>query len=97
MAYKKKTKTNHRGFLRGSVVNNLPANARDTGSIPGPGRFNMPQINSACIPQRLSQHSEAWDPQLLSPPPTTTEACMLPLQQEKPLQGEAHALTAHCS
>ena len=26
----------------GSVVKNLPANAGDTGSIPGPGRFHMP-------------------------------------------------------
>ena len=26
------------GFLGGSVVKNLPANARDSGSIPGSGR-----------------------------------------------------------
>ena len=26
------------GFLGGSVVKNSPANAGDTGSIPGPGR-----------------------------------------------------------
>ena len=26
------------GFPGGTVVKNLPANARDTGSIPGPGR-----------------------------------------------------------
>ena len=30
-----------RDFPAGSVVKNLPANARDTGSIPGPRRFHM--------------------------------------------------------
>ena len=28
-------------FLGGSVVKNVPANAGDTGSISGPGRFHM--------------------------------------------------------
>ena len=31
-----------RDFPGGSVVKNLPANARDTGSSPGPGRSHMP-------------------------------------------------------
>ena len=30
------------GFPGGSVVENLPANAGDTGSIPGPGGYHMP-------------------------------------------------------
>ena len=30
-------------FLGGPVIENLPANAGDMGSIPGPGRFHMPQ------------------------------------------------------
>ena len=30
---------------RGPVVENLPANAGDMGSIPGPGRFHMPWDN----------------------------------------------------
>ena len=30
-------------FPGGPVVKNLPANARDTGSIPDPGRSHMPQ------------------------------------------------------
>ena len=30
------------GFLGGAVVKNPPANAGDTGSSPGPGRFHMP-------------------------------------------------------
>ena len=33
------------GFLGGSVVKNPPANAGDTGLIPGPGRFHMPWTN----------------------------------------------------
>ena len=33
------------GFPGSSVVKNLPANARDTDSIPGPGRFHMPWSN----------------------------------------------------
>ena len=35
------------GFPGGSVVKNLPANARDTGSIPGPGRSYMSWSNQA--------------------------------------------------
>ena len=30
------------GFPGGAVVENLPANAGDTGSSPGPGRSHMP-------------------------------------------------------
>ena len=33
------------GFSGGAVVKNQPANARDTGSSPGPGRSHMPQSN----------------------------------------------------
>ena len=33
------------GFPGGTVVNNLPANAGDTGSSPGPGRPHMPRSN----------------------------------------------------
>ena len=46
------------GFLGGSVVKNLTANAGDTGLIPGPGRFHMQQGN---------HNYWAWEPQLLSP------------------------------
>ena len=34
-----------RGFPGGAVVKNLSANAGDTGSSPGPGRFHMPRSN----------------------------------------------------
>ena len=33
------------GFPGGAVVENLPVNARDTGSSPGLGRSHMPQSN----------------------------------------------------
>ena len=32
-------------FPGGAVVKNPPANAGDTGSIPGPGRSHMPRSN----------------------------------------------------
>ena len=32
-------------FPGGTVVKNPPANAGDTGSSPGPGRYHMPQSN----------------------------------------------------
>ncbi|KAJ8776508.1 hypothetical protein J1605_015403 [Eschrichtius robustus] len=38
----------------GSVVENLPANAGDTGSSPGLGRSHMPRSNWAREPQLLS-------------------------------------------
>ena len=37
-----------RGFPSGAVVENPPANAGDTGSIPGPGRSHMPRSNLVC-------------------------------------------------
>ena len=37
------TKQTIRGFPGGAVVENLPANAGDTGSSPGLGRSHMPQ------------------------------------------------------
>ena len=33
------------GFPDGAVVKNPPANAGDTGSIPGPGRYHMLRSN----------------------------------------------------
>ena len=40
-------KTNGKGNMEdfGAVVKNLPANAGDTSSIPGPGRSLMPRSN----------------------------------------------------
>ena len=42
------------GFPGGTVVENLPANAGDTGSSPGLGRSHVPQSNWAREPQLLS-------------------------------------------
>ena len=61
------------GFPGGAVVENLPANAGDTGSSPGPGRSHMPRSNWAREPQLLSLRSRAHEPQLLSLCTTTTE------------------------
>jgi len=70
------------GFPGDSVVKNLPANAGDTGLIPDPGRFHMPQSNEAHVPQPLSLGFRAQG--------TATEeaACAraCALQQAKPLQ-----------
>ena len=42
-----------RDFPGGPVVEDLPANAGDTGSIPGPGRSHVLQSNQACALQLL--------------------------------------------
>ena len=41
-------------FPGGTVGENPPANAGDTGSVPAPGRFLRPRDGWACVPQRLS-------------------------------------------
>ena len=42
------------GFPGGAAVENLPANAGDTGSSPGLGRCHMPRGSWAREPQQLS-------------------------------------------
>ena len=54
LMYKKNV--NILGFPGGTVVENLPANAGDTGSSPGLGRSHMPWRNWAREPQLLSLH-----------------------------------------
>ena len=51
MRYSKKTDS---GFPGGAVVENLPANAGDTGSSPGLGGSHMPRSSWAHEPQLLS-------------------------------------------
>ena len=48
------------GFPGGAVVENLPANAGDTGSSPGLGRSHMPRSNWAREPQLLSLSLSVW-------------------------------------
>ena len=50
----KNFKSINSGFPGGAVVENLPANAGDTGSSPGLGRSHMPRSNWAREPQLLS-------------------------------------------
>ena len=64
-------------FPGGAVVKNPPANAGDTGSIPGLGRSHMLQSNWARAPQLLSLRSRAREPQLLKP------ACLEPVLRSK--------------
>ena len=52
--YTKEIKILKRGFPGGAVVENLPANAGDTGSSPGLGRSHVPRSNQAREPQLLS-------------------------------------------
>ena len=73
------------------MVKNLPANAEDLGLIPGLERFHMLRSYKAPEPQLLSLCSGAPEPepQLLSPPAVTSEACSAlepVLCNEKPLQ-----------
>ena len=49
---KNKNKTKNMDFPGGLVIKNLPANAGDTGSIPGPRRFHLPVCPRACAPQQ---------------------------------------------
>ena len=52
-------------FPGGPVVRSPPANAGDTGLIPGPGGSHMPRSSSARALQLLSLCSRAHEPQLL--------------------------------
>ena len=53
-------------FPGGPMVENLPANEGDTGSILGLGRFHMLWVTYAHAPELLSLHSKACGRQLLS-------------------------------
>ena len=49
-----------RDFPSGVVDKNLPAKAGDIGSVPGLGRFHMPQSNKACVPQTTGPRPRAF-------------------------------------
>ena len=58
-----------RDFLGGPVAGNLPANAEDTGSVPGRIGFHMPQGSWAHVWQILKPtHPRACAPQQEKPP-----------------------------
>ena len=55
------------GVPGGSVVKNLPADAGDMGSTPGPGRSRIPRSSYARAPQLPSLCCTAHVPQRLKP------------------------------
>ena len=57
----------YEGFPSGPVDRNLPANAGDTGSVPGLGRAGQQSLR-ACMPQLLKPaHLRAWAPRQEKP------------------------------
>ena len=46
-------------FRGGPVVGNLPANAEDADSIPGPGKFHM--LCASLVAQRLKHLPAMWE------------------------------------
>ena len=54
------------------MVENPPANAGNTASILGPGRFHMPQSSRALAPQLLSLCSATKEPTATRSPSTKT-------------------------
>ena len=60
------------------MIESLPANAEDMGSITGPGRSHMPWGNEAHEPELLSLSSTAWE--LQQEKPLQWEACALQLE-----------------
>ena len=52
----------------GPMVKNLPCNAEDTGSTPGPGRFQVPHAT-----EQLTLRATNTEPALRSPQAATTE------------------------
>ena len=61
-------------FPGGSVVKNLPANAGDTGSIPGPGDYHVLQSIQARVPQLWASALLPRNPSSWSLCPGTREA-----------------------
>ena len=64
-------------FPGGTVDGSPPANAGNTGLIPGLEGSHMPRRNWALAPQPLSPCSSAHKSQLLSPHAATPDACAL--------------------
>ena len=86
------------GFPGGPEVKNPLHTARDTSSIPGPGRSHMPQGNWVHVPQLPSPHAtttEALAPRACAPPqekPPQWEACT-PQLDRPPLSKTRECLT----
>ncbi|KAJ8787207.1 hypothetical protein J1605_005793 [Eschrichtius robustus] len=87
------------GFPGGAVVENLPANAGNTGSSPGLGRSHMPRSNWAREPQLLSLR--VWSPcsatreaAIVRGPRTVMKSGPRSLQLEKALAQKRRSNTA---
>ena len=68
-------KNSSKDFPGDSVVKNPPANARETGSIPAPGRFHKPRgnlVECAPVPQLESPCSATREATARRSPHTTT-------------------------
>ena len=94
MLYYIKTK----GLPDGSAVKNPPANAGDSGSIPGPRRFHMLWNNWAQPPQLLKLCSRAQDLHLLGPCALEPMLCNKRRHcSEKPIYQNWRVVPAHCN
>ena len=87
------------GFPGGAVVENLPANAGDTGSSPGLGRSHMPWSNWAREPQLLSLRfwslcSTTREAAMVRGPCTTMKSGPCSLQLEQSLAQKRRPNTA---
>ena len=66
-------------FPGGTVDKNLPANARDTGSVPDPGRSHTLWSRWACVPTACAVHQDSPVRSLH----VATKSSPHPLQPEK--------------
>ena len=82
------------GFPGGAVVENLPANAGDTGSSPGLGRSHMPWSNWAREPQLLSLRSARREAAIVRGPRTAMKSGPHLPQLEKALAQKRRPNTA---
>ena len=82
------------GFPGGAVVENLPANAGDTGSSPGLGRSHMPWSNWAREPQLLSLRSTTREAATVRGPHTAMKSDPRLPQLEKALAQKRRPNTA---
>ena len=73
-------------FPGGTVDKNLPSNAGDMGSIPGPERFHMLQNNWPWEPQVLSLHSATTEAQAPRAHALQQEQNQLSTARERPLK-----------
>ena len=82
------------GFPGGAVVENLPANAGDTGSSPGLGGSHVPRSNWAREPQLLSLCAATREAAIVRGPRTAMKSGPRLPQLEKALAQKRRPNTA---